>query len=485
MIKNKYKLAIASVILFGAIVRLYLFKLVKNQAHWWDSLAYGSLAKNMIFHKWDSLPFLIHESTIRPPLLPIIWSLFLRIGASDYFLILFTNIIPSITSIFLIYLIGKEMYGKKIGLVAAAFTSVSWIHLFYSARAMTDIPSMCLVLASIYFFIKSHDSLSIKPWFLSVLFLSLAVLFRYSHAVIAAVYISFLIFVHNKNLIFNKKFWIGGVIGSIPLILFMLINLFNYGSILPATSEYSSSACEKTEFAWYTLGFLKDILISPTIFLFILGILLVISNLVISYGFISKNKESKMHLFNLLLLIFIFSFFIFIIKASEDRYLLSLSSVFFTLSAFTIRFIYRLISKYRKEVALVVCIALIIWSMYSQLFFAKNLMLNKKDTFKQMKEAYEWINLNTHQDTIITGDWAEPYTIYYAEREFQTLPQDLNFSNFTLKADYVILTAIHQPNEKVVGYVNDLVEKSALVPTKAFFFDAEEKQPAVIIYKKA
>ena len=123
--------------------------------------------------------------------------------------------------------------------------------------------------------------------------------------------------------------------------------------------------------------------------------------------------------------------------------------------------------------------------MYSQLFFAKNLMLNKKDTFKQMKEAYEWINLNTHQDTIITGDWAEPYTIYYAEREFQTLPQDLNFSNFTLKADYVILTAIHQPNEKVVGYVNDLVEKSALVPTKAFFFDAEEKQPAVIIYKKA
>ena len=105
MIKNKYKLAIASVILFGAIVRLYLFNLVKNQAHWWDSLAYGSLAKNMIFHKWDSLPFLIHESTIRPPLLPIIWSLFLRIGASDYFLILFTNIIPSITSIILIFIL--------------------------------------------------------------------------------------------------------------------------------------------------------------------------------------------------------------------------------------------------------------------------------------------------------------------------------------------------------------------------------------------
>ena len=101
-----------------------------------------------------------------------------------------------------------------------------------------------------------------------------------------------------------------------------------------------------------------------------------------------------------------------------------------------------------------------------------------------MKEAFEWIKHNTPDDAVVIGDWAEPYAIYYGERNIQVWPDELNFTNFTLEADYVTLTAVHQPNEKVVVYVNDLVEKKILVPTKAFFFDAEEKQPAVIIYRR-
>ncbi len=482
--EKKINLILLVIILFGAMIRIYFLNLVKNQAHWWDSLAYGSLAKNMIFHKWDEVPFLIHEAIIRPPLLPLIWSWLIRVGSSDYTIIFITGIIPSIISIYLIYLIGKEMYGRNVGLMAAVFASVSWIYLFYSVRILTDIPSMCLALASIYFFIKCHNNISIKPWTISVFLLSLAVLFRYSHAVIALVYIVFLISVHKISLFKIKNFWIGGLIGSIPLILFIIINLTSYGSILPASAEYASSASEKTEFAWYTIWFINHILRTPLIFLFYAGLVLITIRTIMSYGFISKFKESKMNLFNLILLIFILSFFIFFIKASEDRYLLSLSSALFILPAVSLSYFFKITSRHGRNISIILCLILIIWSGYSQISFANGLILDKKDSFKQMKEAFEWINYNTLQDAVVIGDWAEPYTIYYSERDIQVWPDDLNFSNFTLEADYVTLTAVHQPNEKVVNYVNQLAQEGKLAPVKAFFFDSEEKQPAVIIYKR-
>lgn len=479
------KLAIVAIILFAAVVRIYFFNLVKTQAHWWDSLAYGSLAKNMIYHMWDSLPFIAHEAIIRPPIFPLIWSFLIRIGASDYAVIFLTGIIPSIISVYLVYLIGREMYSKKVGLAAAVFASVSWIHLFYSARAMTDIPSMCLILASIYFFIKSHDSFSLKPWSISVFLLSLAVLFRYSHAVIAIAYVAFLVFVHKGALFKSKNFWLGGLIGAFPLIFFILINLVSYGSILPATSEYSSSIGQKTSFAWYTFGFINYILMSPLIFLFYIGLAIMVLNVFMSYGFIFKNKASRMHAFSLILLVVVLSFFIFIIKAAEDRYLLGLSSILFIIPAISLSYVYRLAYKHRKEAAVIVCIVLVAWSMYSQLSFAKTLMLDKKESYRQMKDAFEWIKHNTDPSATITGEWADPYAIYYAERKVQALPQDLNFSGFSLEADYVVINAIHPPTEQVLLYFSSLAESGRIRPIKAFFLDSAQTQPGVIIYQKA
>ena len=482
--EDKIKMALIAILVFGTIIRFYFFNLVKNQAHWWDSLAYGSLAKNMIYHMWDNLPFIMNESIIRPPLFPLIWSLILRAGGSDYTVILLTNILPSIISIFLVYLIGKEMYGFKVGLVASVLASASWIHLFYSVRAMTDIPSLCFILASVYFFIKSYDSLSIKPWTFSVFFLALAVLFRYSHAVIAFAYVAFLIFVHKGSLFKNKKFWLGGLIGAIPLVLFVIINLIAYGSLLPATATYASSAGEKGAFAWYTFGFVTHILRFPLIFLFYGGLFLIVTKLAFSYGFISKDKESKMHLFNIILFAVVFFFFVFVIKAAEDRYLFGLSSLFFILPTLALSYIYNFLSPYKKEVAAIVCLILIAWSVYANLSYANTMMLEKKETYRQMKDAFEWIRYNTPEDSVVTGDWAEPYTIFYAERAFQILPTDLNFSNFTLEADYFVLNAVHQPTQKIHDYVNSMVENGRLVPAKVFFFDADQRQPAVIVYSK-
>jgi len=481
---NSIKSVLLGIIIFGTIIRFHFLNLVKTQAHWWDSLAYGSLAKNLILHLWDESPFIIHETIIRPPMLPLIWSWMLRLGASDYTVILLTNLIPSIIAILIIYLIGKEMYSRKAGLIAALFASVSWIHIFYAVRIMTDIPSMCLVLTSIYFFLKSYDSLSLKPWIISVLCLSFAVLFRYSHATVAFAFTFFLILYHKTKLLKNKNFWLGGVIGAIPIILFIIINLFNYGSFLPAGEEYASSASEKQEFAWYTLGFINHILRMPLVLLFYAGLAFTLFKIVLSHGFIFKNKESRMHLFNIILMAIVFAFFIFGIRAAEDRYLLGISSIFFILPSLMISKIYDYLSKRGKLFALIICLGLIGWTIYANISFGNYILLDKKDSYKPMKYAFEWVKYNTPSNSVIAGEWIEPYAIYYAERKVQALPADADFSNFTLKADYFVVNVVHTPNEKILAYFNKMVESGQLVPIKAFYFDQNQQQLAVVIYKR-
>ena len=77
-LKNNYNLCLLGIVLIALLVRLYYFVLTKDQAHWWDSLAYGSIAKDAIYHLWSGTSLVIHEKTIRPFLLPFLWSIFLR-----------------------------------------------------------------------------------------------------------------------------------------------------------------------------------------------------------------------------------------------------------------------------------------------------------------------------------------------------------------------------------------------------------------------
>jgi 4-amino-4-deoxy-L-arabinose transferase-like glycosyltransferase len=480
---NFIHLGIAGILIVATVVKLYFLNLVKDQAHWWDTLAYASLAKNLVLHKWSDLPFILHETAIRPPLLPLIWSWFIRGGFSDYAIILFTGVIPSIVAIYLIYLIGKEMYNNRVGIIAATLASVSWIHIFYASRIMTDIAAMTLTLTSIYFFLKSYEALNLKEWTISVFFLALAVLMRYSYAVFAGVYLVFLFVVKKKEIIKNKSFWYGGVLGSAPIILFILKNIFSTGSFLPAASTYAESAQNIQSFAFYTLGFIPHILRGPLAFLFILGFGYILFRTLLSFGLYSKTKQAQIDLFNVLCIVAILSFFIFIIKAAEDRYLMGLSAQFFVLSAFVVWQIRNIVSWKKKEVGAIIIVLLIVWSGYAQLSFGHSLMLDKKESYRQMKDAFVWISLNTPSDAVIAGDWADPYAIYYSNRKVQPLTENISSQTFNFHVDYIVLTRVHQPTAWVVNYVNQLVEEKKAEPIKAFFFDKEQKQPAVIIYR--
>ncbi len=473
--KDPYKIGLGFVILIAVIFRLYFFNIAKNQAHWWDSLAYGDLAKNMIFGLWTDNAFLAHEAIIRPPLLPWIWSFLLRIGVGDFGTILFVEILPSILSVWIVYLIAKELYDKKIALISSFIFAVSWIHIFYSLRVMTDVPALFFALASIYFFLKSYEEVKGKEFAISILFLALSVMMRYSYGLIAFAYIIFLAVIHRHRFLKEKGFWIGGVVGSVPLLLFFVLNLVKYGSLLPASSVYTQSAVEKASFAFYVFEFIPHIFGKLLTFLFIIGAIIMVWELIIGYDSISKVKKLRSHAFSLLLFVISFIFFVAILKAAEDRYLfIALPTMLIGISL-SLLALEDIVKKYSKPLALIVIIGLLLFGCYAQFDYGKKIIEDKVESYKQMKEAFEWIKENTEEKAIVYGNGIEPYLIFYSERP--------TAENYT-EADYLVLHRFEYQTEELVNFVNSNTgEESLFMPIYANFFDKEQTQPAVIVYK--
>ncbi|MEK6880150.1 MAG: glycosyltransferase family 39 protein [Nanoarchaeota archaeon] len=481
LINDKYKIGLISILILALIIRIYFLIISQNQAHWWDTLAFGSLAKNLVFHLWDSTNFIASESVIRPPLFPILWALLIKINFSELWTLILLEFTPSVLSVYLIYLIGKELYDKRIGILASFILAVSWVQLFYTTRIMSDIPSFFFILASIYFFIRSYENINLKFFFLSIFFLSLAVLTRYFYGMIGIIYLVILITANKHHFLKNKSFWLGGILGLIPLLIFFAINLISHGNFLPAAGFYTTSAAEKPGFAYYILGFIPHIFKIVFTILFVIGLIIVLLELFLGFDSINSIKKLRHHLFVILILFFPLIFFIFFLRAAEDRYLFLSFVSFILIISHGIVFVYDYIRKYSKIVAVVLTIILLLFGAYSNLTFGNSLVIEKKTSFLQMKEAFLWIKDNTSKESILVGEWIPPYAIYYAERRFAE-GNSTDFDQLLDKSDYLVVNAFHPQDPWVVNYLQNNAS-SKLAPVKSFFFDENQQQPAVIIYK--
>ncbi|MDP3966498.1 MAG: hypothetical protein Q8Q04_03125, partial [archaeon] len=122
-LKEPTNAVLVGVLLFAFIIRLYFFALTKSQPLWWDEAVYGSLAKNVLTSIWDGTDLINHESIIRPPLFVLAWAGLLLLKIPETATRFILEIIPSTLSVLFVYLIGKEIFNKKIGIFSAVIFS--------------------------------------------------------------------------------------------------------------------------------------------------------------------------------------------------------------------------------------------------------------------------------------------------------------------------------------------------------------------------
>lgn len=485
-LKDPYNLSLVGILLFAFVIRLYYFILVKNQPLWWDEAAYGSLAKNLAYHLWDGTTMIVGETAIRPIMLPLIWSFLIRIGVLEGGVRFLLEFLPSIITVFFVYLIGKEMYNKKIGLIASAIFSVLWIHLFYTVRLLTNVPALVFLFPSIYLFIRAcKGKFNPKYFILSLILLLISTLFRYPNGMFLFVYAIMFIFYKKLYLLKKVRFWIYSLIGASPLLLFFIINFFKFGNIFPALlgGDYLEPVVSPP--AYWILNYISVYLNKIFFIFFLLGLLIVLFELIIGYNFIFKSNKLKNHLFLLLILIVINSFFIFYLRGGEDRYLFptSISMVCFT--AIGINFLSNMIKKYNKIFAAIAIFTILIFGAYAQITFADEIITQKKASYLEVRQGFEWIKANTPEDAIVMGSGIDPYAVYYAERT--TYPLNETREGFEqqiqeINPDLLVLHAFAPQRDYINQYIIDNPDKWEAI--NAYFFDPQQTQPALIIYKK-
>ncbi len=486
-LKNPWHVAFLCILIVGIILRLKYFNI--NTGIWWDEGEYLLKAKD-----WGYGAPMEHYWSGRPIALTVLWALLFKLGANEVVLRFFTELLPSIGTVIVIYLLGKELYNQKVGVVAAAMMSVFWLHLFFTARLLMDLPGLFFAMMSILFFWKGFvKKQGNKYIYLTALFTVLTALTKYNDGMIVFAFIIILVLLERLNFLKNKAMWkAAGLVTVIILIPYMIFNYKSFGDPLPGLTTYVLSPVTSAIYqfdtpAYYIFHYFIEFLFTFWFIIFLVG-LLTLWRFFISIDQLVKRKETR-HVNDLLMILLIILpliFFVFIYKVAVHQYLfLMMPAVFLLMAKATIE-MSDFISKYNKYVGIVVIVAIVAIGGYVQLTHADAIIENKKASFAEIKEAGIWVKENTGptENVMITNNEME--FAAYAERRY--VNEGDNRSEFEQilvkeKPKYVILSLLFQNEEFewIIPLLN--TDRERFMPVQAWFGDQEKKQPRVVIYK--
>lgn len=505
-LKNPYNLMLLVVIAFSILIRLYYFWLTKNQPLWWDEAEYMSAAKGyagIVDYKLQ---------TIRLPGLSLVISLFFTLGITNEPVIRFLGLlIPSIAIILLTYFIILEMYpDKKIALISTAIISVLWEHLFYSNRFHTENFSLIFEFLAIFIlfrcYTKKQNLSFIKPKYslLWILFLSaLSIFFRPGNMIFVPAILIFL-FVINANYI-RASFKRTAIAGSLLLALAVaLVLLLINASKLPLIASYyhphNPLAWNSFSIFYYFYQSVNPYIPSLLLYLFILGIFLSFLSIYLYFHKIKKfernseDLEIKSDVFNILLIIAVIGFFIFVFRAPSYEY-----RTFFPfltgMLAFTSKgiisfsnFIGR--SLQNKKVSTMLIILITCVGVYTQIVHADNITKMKIESYSQVRDSGLWIKENSDKKDIIVSASVTQHT-YYSERKIEDFYINGSNENETafndevnkLKPRYLVVSVFEPVFTPKWAFDWPQRHNESVRPVKAWFADEQQTQPLLIVYE--
>ena len=425
-LKDRNNLAFLGILALAVIIRLYYFSITKSQPLWWDEADYLAYAKNLAGLGVSWIVTQQHNS-----LFTYIVAGFFKIGFGEATIKLLLEVVPSIASVVLVYLICKEMYkDKRIGLVASFLLAVFWDYLFNTTRFHVDVPALFFGLLTIYVFWKGYENKErifgkINPWWaipLAVIFAVVTYSIRRGYFLFGGFILIYMLSTKNwKELAKEKYNWIGAVMGV--ALFFIVERTIFYSEIAGVAGKYYHEELPINLID--PLGVFKASLSFGTIFssilfyIFLIGLAVLVFELALSFGHIRNDKEKKADLFHLITIAVTLALFIFILRTKgtfgEVRWYYPLMLGAFVCVSRGGIFISQFFKKYSKNISAIILILLIGIGGYYQLKTADSVIKDKVETYEGMREAGLLLKeISGEEDKIIT--LGQPQVEYYSER---------------------------------------------------------------------
>jgi 4-amino-4-deoxy-L-arabinose transferase-like glycosyltransferase len=476
-LRNKYNLMFLGILLIAFVIRIYYFIYTYNQPLWWDEAEYMSMAKNILY----GVPFDFNPQ--RPILFPLLISLFLWIGEGA--VRFFISFVPSLGVVVVTYLLGKEIYNKKIGLIASFIMAVFWVGLFNGTRIHADGMALLFSLLGVYFFWKGYVSgKSLKFTSFGFLFMVLGFMVKVNAVLAPLVVLFFLLITEKLSFLKRKILWKSVIWFFIPLIPYFTYNYFKFGTIFSFIRGYVDSSALTVKFQaafnWSIFNFTYIFTYKVFFVLFLIGVLFVLMNLILGFDLMykEKNTEVKADLFSVLSIIVVMGWFIFIERwNAEPRWLILMAPFMFFIIGRGILEIIKYI-KFDKKVLFFAIVIILFIGAYAQLNYNHQLIKVKKDSYEPVKLSGLWMKENSNKDDLILSK-SVTQTTYYSERK--TLGVPINKEEIKeLKPKYIVISIYELHTQELLDRIEKIKDHLQIV--NGYFQDPEGKQPALIVY---
>jgi len=321
-LKSNY--IIILILITSLIIRIYYISPIIT----WDESIYSNLghdlSKNLLSYSFkdkgwsdfipcgNNLNYCWPKAGFRAPLLPYLIAVFYFIKLES----LLAYLLPIIgtLNILLVYILGKSIFNKKVGIYAALLFGFLPLNIYYSTKILTDELFIFLVILSFLFFWKGYEKNNNAYKVIFGASLALALLSRYTLIWFIPVFFFYLL-IRNKSLKFLKDEYLQySILLFIILITpWLIYGWFSYGNPLgpfihgqEASSYWGGSSPWYFffEYSWKILSIAGPLFIATLLFLFY------------------KKELKKKEFYFLILWIVIFFLMSFTSIHKEERYLL-------------------------------------------------------------------------------------------------------------------------------------------------------------------
>ncbi len=182
---------LAVLVLAGVLVSININKPFVGQ-HDWNGVVYGQQAKNFVRFGYlplkfgatlataDTFPddrkYLTHYTPVLPILISFSYRLF---GISEWS----TRLVPvaaSVTSVFLVMLLGKELISFRAGIIAGALMAVTPMFIYYGKNPVHEVVLLPFALLAFYSYIRWRRSRGGRWWKILLVSLAVAMLIGWS-----------------------------------------------------------------------------------------------------------------------------------------------------------------------------------------------------------------------------------------------------------------------------------------------------------------
>jgi len=322
-----------------------------------------------------------------------------KIFGLDEFAIRFPSVIFGILTIFIIYLLGKDLFNKKVGLISAFLLTFLKIEILWSRQARPYQGLQFFYLLGAFFLYKLVQSKKIN-WKYFLGFLISGILASLMHGLGIFLFLFGFIYIIYNRLEFVRKKWRWFLV---TFLIFISFTFFLRDRILWPLERFN----EFNNFYYYRVFLTHNYLsISFLTFLAIFWL-----------GFKKVYKKFSLFLIFLGLQILIISFFL---PQPFIRYFYIVFPFLILLSSF---FIYKLSTFFRNKpisnLFLILFILLFIFSLKNKLVFSPQPTYSLNEDMQEIpevdyKKIYSFIakKLNENQDAVFISNWFD-HPIWY------------------------------------------------------------------------